>query len=95
VTAIDGIVVGCVEQKIIDAQTVEIGRPGHLHPLSQPAGGRAYGTILHDADEGTGLYPRFISLTNNPRLESLYTKLGFFQESRAGIPRPAGPEARM
>jgi hypothetical protein len=35
-------------------------------------------------------YTRFISLTNNPRLEALYTQLGFVQESRAEY-RAAGP----
>ena len=28
-------------------------------------------------------YTRFISLTNNPRLEALYAQLGFVRESRA------------
>jgi amino-acid N-acetyltransferase len=82
VTAIDGIVVGCVEQKIIDEQTVEIGA------LAISTRFRNQRVGVHTVKSFMALmrsqgYTRFISLTNNPRLEALYTQLGFVQESRA------------
>ncbi|MFO7644992.1 MAG: GNAT family N-acetyltransferase [Desulfosarcina sp.] len=81
VTAIDGIVVGCVEQKIIDAQTVELGA------LAICARFRNQRVGVHMVQSFMALmrtrgYRRFISLTNNPRLEALYTHLGFVQQSR-------------
>ncbi|WP_319407197.1 GNAT family N-acetyltransferase [uncultured Desulfosarcina sp.] len=81
VTAIDGIVVGCVEQKIIDARTVEMGA------LAISTRFRNQRVGVHTVKSFMALmksqgYTRFISLTNNPRLEALYTQLGFIQESR-------------
>lgn len=81
VTAIDGIVVGCVEQKIIDAQTVEMGA------LAISTRFRNQRVGVHTVQSFMALmeaqgFTRFISLTNNPRLEALYTKLGFLQEGR-------------
>ncbi|MCB2146694.1 MAG: GNAT family N-acetyltransferase [Deltaproteobacteria bacterium] len=81
VTAIDGIVVGCVEQKIIDAQTVELGA------LAISTRFRNQRVGVHTVKSFMALmksqgYTRFISLTNNPRLEALYTQLGFTRESR-------------
>lgn len=81
VTAIDGIVVGCVEQKIIDAQTVELGA------LAISTRFRNQRVGVHTVKSFMALmmsqgYTRFISLTNNPRLEALYNQLGFVQESR-------------
>lgn len=80
VTTIDGIVVGCVEQKIIDAQTVELGA------LAISTRFRNQRVGVHTVKSFMALmksqgYTRFISLTNNPRLEALYTQLGFVQES--------------
>ncbi len=81
VTAIDGIVVGCVEQKVIDAQTVEMGA------LAISTRFRNQRVGVHTVKSFMALmksqgYTRFISLTNNPRLEALYSQLGFVQESR-------------
>ena len=81
VTAIDGIVVGCVERKIIDAQTVELGA------LAISTRFRNQRVGVHTVNSFMVLmtsqgYTRFISMTNNPRLEALYTQLGFVQESR-------------
>ncbi len=82
VTAIDGIVVGCVEQKIIDAKTVELGA------LAISTRFRNQRVGVHTVKSFMALmksqgYTRFISLTNNPRLEGLYARLGFVQENRA------------
>lgn len=81
VTAIDGIVVGCVEQKIIDACTVELGA------LAISTRFRNQRVGVHTVNAFMALmrsqgFTRFISLTNNPRLEALYLQLGFVQESR-------------
>jgi amino-acid N-acetyltransferase len=81
VTAIDGIVVGCVEQKIIDENTVELGA------LAISTRFRNQRVGVHTVNSFLGLmrskgYTRFISLTNNPRLKALYTRIGFVQESR-------------
>ena len=80
VTAIDGIVVGCVELKIIDAQTVELGA------LAISTRFRNQRVGMHTVRSFMALmksqgYTRFISLTNNPRLEALYTQHGFVQQS--------------
>ena len=82
VTAIDGIVVGCVEQKIIDAQTVEMGALAiSTRFRNQRVGVHTVKSFM--ALMKTQGYTRFISLTNNPRLEALYRQLGFVQESRS------------
>ena len=80
VTAIDGIVVGCVEKKIIDEQTIELGA------LAISTRFRSQRVGVHTVNAFIALmksqgFTRFISLTNNPRLEALYLKLGFVQES--------------
>jgi len=96
VTAIDGIVVGCVEQKIIDAQTVEMGA------LAISTRFRNQRVGVHTVKSFMALmksqgYTRFISLTNNPRLEALYRQLGFFQESRPEFRwrQEQSPEVKM
>jgi N-acetylglutamate synthase-like GNAT family acetyltransferase len=81
VTAIDGIVVGCVERKTIDEKTVELGA------LAISTRFRNQRVGVHMVKSFMALmrsqgYTRFISLTNNPRLEALYAQLGFVQESR-------------
>jgi N-acetylglutamate synthase-like GNAT family acetyltransferase len=81
VTAIDGIVVGCIEQKIIDEQTVELGA------LAISTRFRNQRVGVHTVKSFMDLmieqgYSRFISLTNNPRLKDLYFQLGFVQQSR-------------
>lgn len=81
VTAIDGIVVGCVEQKIIDDITVELGALAiSTRFRNQRVGVHTVNSFLALMREQG--YTRFISLTNNPRLEALYSRIGFVQESR-------------
>jgi len=80
VTAIDGIVVGCVEKKIIDEKTVELGALAiSTRFRSQRVGVHTVNAFIERLH--TRGYTRFISLTNNPRLETLYSRLGFVQES--------------
>ena len=81
VTAIDGIVVGCVEKKVIDERTVEMGALAiSTRFRNQRVGVHTVASFI--ASMGEQGYTRCISLTNNPRLEALYDKLGFVQESR-------------
>lgn len=81
VTTIDGIVVGCVEQKIIDARTVELGALAIAARFRNQRVGvhmvRSFMALMRSQG-----FRRFISLTNNPRLEALYAHLGFVQQSR-------------
>ena len=80
VTAIDGIVVGCVEQKIIDAQTVELGALAiSTRFRNQRVGVYTVASFIGKMREKG--FSRFISLTNNPRLEALYSQLGFEQRN--------------
>ena len=81
VTAIDGIVVGCLEQKIIDDRTVELGALAiSTRFRNQRVGVYAVNAFMATMQaEG---YSRFISLTKNPRLQALFTKLGFVRKSR-------------
>ena len=70
-----------MEQKIIDAQTVEMAA------LAISTRFRNQRVGVHTVKSFIALmrskgYPRIISLTNNPRLEALYTQLGFVQERR-------------
>ncbi len=80
VTAIDGIVVGCVEQKIVDETTVELGALAISTRFRNQRVGvytvRAFMALME-----TRGFENFISLTNNPRLAALYRQLGFVQES--------------
>jgi N-acetylglutamate synthase-like GNAT family acetyltransferase len=80
VTVIDGIVVGCVEQKVIDEQTVELGALA----ISTRFRNQRVGVYTVNAFIDTMLtrgYNRFISLTGNPRLQALFRQLGFVEES--------------
>jgi N-acetylglutamate synthase-like GNAT family acetyltransferase len=81
VTAIDGIVVGCVEKKEIDARTVELGALAISTRFRSQRVGVHTVTAFIERMQSQG-YTRFISLTNNPRLEMLYKRLGFVQENR-------------
>ncbi len=77
---IDGIIVGCVEKKIIDDRTVELGALA----ISTKFRNQRVGVFTVNAFINEMLpqgYDRFISLTNNPRLESLYKMLGFHKKS--------------
>ena len=80
VTAIDGIVVGCVEKKIIDDRTVEMGALAiSTRFRNQRVGVHTVKSFI--AQMQAQGYTQLISLTNNPRLEALYARLGFAQES--------------
>ncbi len=76
VTLFDDIVVGCVEKKPIDEQTVEIAALA----ISTRFRNQRVGVFMVQAfmqEMQRQGYNRFISLTNNPRLEQLYKRLGF------------------
>ena len=80
VTIIDEIAVGCVEKKVIDDKTVELGALA----ISTRFRSQRIGVFTISAfislmvAEG---FTRFISLTKNPRLRDLFYQLGFVQES--------------
>ncbi len=80
VTAIDGIVVGCLEQKIIDTRTVELGALAiSTRFRNQRVGVFTVNAFIEKmAAQG---YSRFISLTRNPRLQALFLQLGFIEKS--------------
>lgn len=76
VTAIDSIIVGCVEKKIVDEKTVELGALAiSTRFRNQRVGVYTVNKFVETmAAEG---YTRFVSLTRNPRLQALFAKLGF------------------
>jgi len=79
-TQIDGIVVGCVELLPIDAQTAELGALA----ISTRFRGQRVGVFTVNAfmeEARRRGYQKIISLTKNPRLQSLYLSLGFLRHS--------------
>lgn len=82
VTAIDGIVVGCMEQKIIDEKTVELGAVAISTRFRNQRVG-VYTVRAFMRTMGEQGYSRFISLTKNPRLQALFLQLGFIRKSPA------------
>ena len=96
VTAIDGIVVGCVERKEIDNRTVELGALAiAVRFRNQRIGVYTVNSFIQlMLSQG---YYRFISLTNNPLLESLYLQLGFIQESHSAyrLRQQQSPNVKM
>ena len=80
VTAIDGIVVGCLEQKILDERTVELGALAiSTRFRNQRVGVFTVNAFIEKmAAQG---YSRFLSLTKNPRLQALLLQLGFAEKS--------------
>ena len=92
VTLIDDIVVGCVEKKTIDAETVEIGALAiSTRFRSQRVGIFTIQQFIQTMQQQG--QRRFISMTNNPKLERLFLELGFsepdpalFAERRAASP---------
>jgi N-acetylglutamate synthase-like GNAT family acetyltransferase len=76
VSKIDGIIVGCVEQLQIDALTVELGALAISAKFRNQRVGRFTVNAFIERMTRKG-YTRFISLTNNPRLQNLYRSLGF------------------
>lgn len=76
VTLIDDIVVGCVEKKCIDAQTIEIAALAISTRFRNQRVGLFTVKAFMRAMQQQG-YVRFISLTNSPNLVKLYHALGF------------------
>lgn len=81
VTAIDKIIVGCVEQKIIDESTVELGALAISTRFRNQRVGVYTVEAFMERMKASG-YSRFISLTKNPRLRELFLKLGFSEGTR-------------
>lgn len=77
-TMIDGIAVGCLERIEIDSHTIELGALA----ISTRFRNQRIGVFTVNAFEAEAKhagFKRIISLTNNPRLHSLYNQLGFKQ----------------
>lgn len=82
VTAIDGITVGCIEQKVVDEQTVELGALAiSTRFRNQRVGVYTVNAFIARMKE-LG-FNRFISLTKNPRLQELFLKMGFSKGTRS------------
>ena len=80
VTVIDGIIVGCVECKPIDERTVELGALAiSARFRNQRIGVFTVHSFMHKLHEQG--FTRFISLTNNPQLETLYLTLEFARKT--------------
>lgn len=80
VTQIDGITVGCVELIPIDTQTAELAALA----ISTRFRGQRVGVFTVNsfmAEAHRRGYRRIISLTKNPRLQTLYSRLGFIRHS--------------
>ena len=80
VTKIDSIIVGCVEKKIIDKNTIELGAVAISTKFRNQRVGVFTITAFMQEMIMEG-YDRFISLTNNPKLKRLYKQLGFIQQT--------------
>lgn len=80
VTKIDGIIVGCVEKKVINKNTIELGAVAISTKFrNQRVGVFTITAFMQEMIlEG---YDHFISLTNNPKLKKLYKQLGFIQQT--------------
>ncbi len=76
VTLIDDIVVGCVEKKIVNDNTVEIAALAISTKFRNQRVGVFTVQAFMERMQQQG-YTRFISLTNNPRLKQLYKAMGF------------------
>jgi N-acetylglutamate synthase-like GNAT family acetyltransferase len=76
ITLIDNIVVGCVEKKIIDRQTVEIGALAISTRFRNQRIGLYTVQAFMETMSRQG-FRCFVSLTNNPALQKLFTTLGF------------------
>ncbi|MFH1985583.1 MAG: GNAT family N-acetyltransferase [Pseudomonadota bacterium] len=80
VTRIDDIVVGCVEEKPVDQDTVELGALAIATKFrNQRVGVFTVNAFIREMK--TKGYHRFISLTRNIKLQQLYLSLGFRQET--------------
>jgi N-acetylglutamate synthase-like GNAT family acetyltransferase len=80
VTKIDGIIVGCVEKRELDGDSVEIAALAISTKFRNQRVGVFTVTSFMNEMIHQG-YRKFVSLTNNPRLVKLYRKLGFHQKN--------------
>lgn len=96
VTLIDDIVVGCVEKKHIDDQTVEIGALAISARFRNQRVG-LFTVKAFMAEMRHRGYTRFISLSNNPNLKKLYLTLDFksCSPSEYGSRQAASPDVEM
>jgi N-acetylglutamate synthase-like GNAT family acetyltransferase len=79
-TQIDGIAVGCVELIPVDKQTAELGALAiSTRFRGQRVGVFTVNSFIEEARRRG--FQRIISLTKNPRLQSLYKHLGFERRS--------------
>ena len=75
VTLIDGIVVGCVEKKVVDQNTAEIAALAISTKFRNQRVGVFTVKAFLESCRRLG-FTRFISLTNNPALKKLFGRLG-------------------
>jgi N-acetylglutamate synthase-like GNAT family acetyltransferase len=75
VTLIDGIVVGCVEKKIVDQKTAEIAALAISTKFRNQRVGVFTVKAFMENCRKQG-FTKFISLTNNPALKKLYGRIG-------------------
>jgi len=94
-TMIDGIAVGCAEGIEIDHRTMELGALAISTRFRNQRVGVFTVNAFENETKSMG-FNRIISLTNNPRLHSLYTQLGYshgnlveYAERRASSPEVA------
>ena len=80
VTTIDGIAVGCVEGKPIDGRTMELGALAISERFRNQRIGVFTVTTFIKTMREKGI-SRFISLSNNPQLETLYLTLEFAKKT--------------
>ena len=80
VTRIDDIVVGCVEEKPVSREAVELGALAIATKFrNQRVGVFTVNAFIHEMKRKG--YRRFISLTRNMKLQQLYLSSGFRQET--------------
>ena len=79
-TLIDDIIVGCVECKPVDERTVELGALAISARFRNQRIGVFTVTSFIQTMRSQG-FTRFISLTNNPQLETLYLTLEFARKT--------------
>ena len=88
--------VGCLEQKLVDEKTVELGALAiSTRFRNQRVGVYTVNSFMRKMEEKG--YTRFISLTKNPRLQELFHQLGFSEESREEYSRrqSESPDVKM
>jgi N-acetylglutamate synthase-like GNAT family acetyltransferase len=96
VTKIDDIVVGCIEKKIIDQQTIELGALAIATKFRNQRVGIFTIQSFIEIMSGLG-YRKFIALTNYDRLQHLLVRLGFQLNPKPGYAarQQKSPNVRM